>query len=109
MNNMIKETQLNIPDNYPTFGEFYTQNKSLIFKTLIDAYREVSNDHKLTIKVNINATVEEIPFDAHFIINKNDDDIIERLNNLYLPYYEKIEEYETCDEIKEIYKKIKGV
>jgi hypothetical protein len=106
---MVKETVLDITENYPTFGEFYLKNQPLIFKTLIDGYRELSNNLDLIITIKICACVENYNFDNSFYIKKDDEEIIERLNNIYIPYYEKNEEYEICDEIREIYKKIKGV
>lgn len=100
---MKTEETLNITKNYPTFKEFYDDSKPLIYKTLIEGYRKVSIDPNVKIKIRVNAIVEGLDFGADFIIEKQNNEIIERLNNLYLPYFEGIEDYETCEDIKKIY------
>lgn len=106
---MENENVLDISENYSTFGEFYFTNKLLIFKTLLNGYKKLSDNLDLTITIKIKARVEEINFETTFILTKDNDEVIERLMNMYLPYFEENEDYETCDEIKKMYKKIKGV
>ena len=104
----IEET-LNITKNYPTFREFYDESKPLIYKTLLDGYRKISEDPEKKVDIRVNAIVEGLDFGANFLIEKENSEIVDRLINLYLPYYEGVEDYETCSEIKVIYEKIKGV
>lgn len=106
---MVKETVINIEGDHPNFNVFYHNNRFLIFGKLLNGYRELSNDLENTIKVKFNATIDGLNFNSVFVIDKNDDDIIERLNTVYIPFYEQYEEYEVCNEIREIYKKIKGI
>lgn len=101
--------ELVLPINYDSFNEFYGENKLKIYQELIKGYEYVSENLNETFQLKINANVENINFSTTFNISKNDDEIIERLNYVYLPYFQKIEDYETCDKIKNIYKKIKGI
>lgn len=102
------ETIVNIEGNYPNFDVFYHNNRFLIFEKLINGYRDLSNNLENIIKVNFKCTINNVNFNSTFVVDKNNDEIIERLNNVYIPFYEQNEQYEVCDEIRKIYKKIKG-
>lgn len=100
---------LRLDENYPTFDEFLKKSRTVIYKTLIDGYRELSKNPESFINVVVIAKAENREFETTYHINKNYDDVIERLPNILIPYFENVEDYETCEEIRNIYEKIKGV
>jgi hypothetical protein len=93
-----------IEKKYPDFFTFYNESKDLIYHKFIEVFEELKDrkdgNAKITIIVG---NVEGRPFQSDFVIEKSKPNIlIETIN----PFFESIEDYETCDKIHRLYNQL---
>jgi hypothetical protein len=88
-----------IENNYSNFQEFYTNEKHQIYSKIIDIYEEILKGNIDSQKLIVVGKIEGCTFDTDFEINKDNQRL---LIDVIIPYFEKIEEYETCKKILEL-------
>jgi hypothetical protein len=92
--NVFKE--LSFEGRYNDFTDFYDENKTEIYKSIIDLFVEFKNCKKKSLNLQISAKIRGLDWDTEFTF-KRDETII--LTRDVMPYFEKMEDYETCSEI----------
>ena len=91
---------LTITGNYSTYDEFYSKNKILVFKDMIDLFKELKNEGKNLAILNLSANINGQLWKTDLKFHRNQYFVLIRD---MLPYFEKLEEYEICDEIKKLH------
>ena len=99
-----KRIKLKIEDNHSDFKSFYDTNKPLIFKKIIECFDIlIKNSNIKNIKLLIIGKISGFDWDTEFNFHKNDQ---ETLLRDVLPFFEQIEDYETCSEIINLHKEL---
>jgi len=101
------EIKLVFTGKYKEFTDFYDENKESIYRSIIELFKRFdnSNNEKKTLTLSIFAKISNLDWDTEFNFTKSESIILKRD---MMPYFEKIEDYETCGEICELYKSLKG-
>lgn len=94
---------LKLKGKYDNFPQFYNQNKETIYKTIIDVFEAFKTKKVTNLVLVINAKIEEISWRTEFNFNRKESIILTRD---IMPYFEEIEDYETCDKIKKLEKEL---
>jgi hypothetical protein len=92
--NLFKE--LSFEGRYNDFTDFYDENKIDIYKSIIELFSEFKKNKKKSLNLQISAKIKGLDWDTEFTF-KRDETII--LTRDVMPYFENIEDYETCSEI----------
>lgn len=92
--NTFKE--LSFEGDYSDFKDFYDENKTEIYKSIIELFNEFKNSKKKGLNLQISAKIKGLDWDTEFTF-KRDETII--LTRDVIPYFESIEDYETCSKI----------
>lgn len=102
MNNVLENPDmvLKFNDRYNSFKDFYLGQKQEIYLKLVDLFKELHITQKEKVSLQIRAYVSGFDFSSDFIYGLEDK---EKLIDTFLPYFESIEEYEMCSQIREIY------
>lgn len=95
----INSNTLDINENYRSFGEFYFLNKYKIYKSLVNIFQQLVDTKKENIEFIMKTNISNEPFVSKTSYNLKSKDILEVT---FLPYFEKLEDYETCFQIKKI-------
>jgi hypothetical protein len=92
--NTFKE--LSFEGEYSDFTDFYSENKSEIYKSIIELFSEFKNTKKKSLNLQISANIRGLDWDSEFNFKRDETFILTRD---VIPYFEQIEDYETCSEI----------
>jgi hypothetical protein len=94
--------RLLIEKNYDDFPSFYKESKDIIYRKIIDTFESAKASGKETQILIVTARIENQPFDTDFPIIKSDPGLLMRI----IPYFESIEDYETCGKIMKLYSEL---
>ena len=81
---------------FKSYGQFHSENKEKIYKTIIDLFKEFSVVRNKTLSMTISANIENIEWNTELCFSRNESYILKKD---VMPYFEEIEDYETCSEI----------
>lgn len=82
--------------NYGSFDEFYTENKSEIYRTIVDIFNEYKSTDKKVLTFSLSALITNIKWITEFSFTKDQFFVMKRD---VLPYFEEMEDYEMCTKI----------
>lgn len=91
---------LNFEGRYSDFTDFYDLNKTDIYKSIVDLFIEFNTTKTKTLSLHITAKIKGLDWDTEFTFHKDETIILTRD---VMPYFEKIEDYETCQKIKNLH------
>lgn len=97
---MKPDIKLKLDKDYDSYKSFYDENIILIYKTTVKLFGLFKNKRKKRIKLSVDATIDGLDWGTDFEYSKNDYFI---LNKHLLPYFENIEDFETCVEIRDLF------
>jgi hypothetical protein len=86
---------------YKTYNDFHVDNKEIIYKTIINLFKEFQLSKNKLFYMLIHANIENIEWSTELSFNKNEFYILKKD---IMPHFEEIEDYETCSEIINITK-----
>jgi hypothetical protein len=92
--NIFKE--LSFDGRYNDFTDFYDENKTEIYKSIIELFAEFKVSRKKSLNLQISAKIRGLDWDTEFTFKKDETIILTRD---VMPYFENMEDYETCSEI----------
>lgn len=92
-----------IVGDYEDFDDFYETNKKDIYLNTIKVFEGFKNNKKRVLSLYYFGLVNYLSWEAEFIINRKDKNM---LIDFIIPYFENIEEYELCSEILKLYNEI---
>lgn len=88
-------------NNYEDFKDFYDENKNLIYKSILEIFKGFTKTRKKSLTLHLSAKIKEYDWDTEFNFSRNEIIVLKRD---LMPYFEEIEDYETCNEIKNLYR-----
>lgn len=94
---------LKLKGKYDNFPHFYNHNKEIIYKTIIDVFDAFKKRKSNNLLLVIHAKIDEISWKTEFNFNRKESIILTRD---IMPYFEDIEDYETCNRIKNLEKEL---
>ena len=94
---------LELKGKYNDFTDFYDENKRIIYESIFDVFKEFRNTKKKKLTLFVSAKIRELEWDTEFNFHKEESVVLKRD---LMPYFEEIEDYETCNEINNLYKEL---
>lgn len=89
--------------NYEDFKDFYDENKDEIYKSILKLFNGFIDTKRKKLTLHLSARIKDLDWDTEFTFHKEESIVLKRD---LMPYFESIEDYETCNDIKNLYKKI---
>ena len=86
---------------YKEFTDFYDINKETIYKGILDVFEEFKTTRNKSLDLYISAKIQGLDWDTNFTFHKDESIVLKRD---LMPYFEQIEDYETCHIINSLYK-----
>jgi hypothetical protein len=96
MNEKLPIVPIVIDNDYSSFHEFYSKEKRVIYKKIIDVFEEILKENIKEKKLLVIARIDGVSFDTDFQIDRDNKKL---LTDVIIPYFEEIEEYELCSKI----------
>ena len=84
-------------DHFSDYGTFMDVSRDPIYRTILNAFKELKEKDKVSI--NVTAHVDNTEFESELEFTKLNLDILTDVVN---PYFEEIEDYETCAKVMEV-------
>jgi hypothetical protein len=102
----VKPTiKLKLDKNYESFNQFYDDNRDVIYKSIIDIFNQFLTTDKIELTLSVNAKIDNLDWGTDFTFTKNQKITLSRD---ILPYFEMVEDYDTCIKIRDLIKKLNG-
>jgi len=95
--------KVELTNDYTDFKDFYDINKEMIYRSIIEIFTEFKNGNDDDLSLYISAKIRGLDWETEFNFNRNDTIVLKRD---IIPYFENIEDYETCSEIISLYKNL---
>ena len=97
---ILTET-LRIETNFPDFMSFYNESEETIYRKILEIFEDLKTSNKDQKQLIIIANIDGFVFDTIFYILKDNHQLI---TDVIRPYFERMEDYETCEKIVKICK-----
>ena len=81
-------------NKFNDYGTFMEASRDPIYRTILSAFKELKEKEK--VAVSITANVDSTEFESEIEFTKLNLDILRDVVN---PYFEEIEDYETCNKV----------
>ncbi len=91
---------LEIKNNYQEFREFYDENKEVIYKSILEVFEGLKTTRKKTLSLLVVSEIAGLEWDTEFTFSKSESKVLFRD---VMPYFEQIEDYETCSKIVKLH------
>lgn len=101
--NQIARKKLKLKGEYLEFHDFYSVNKIVIYKNIVTLFQKFKDSTKHELVLKLSANIKGVEWDTELRFKR------EELNVLMkdvMPYFEEVEDYETCMDIKTLYKEL---
>jgi hypothetical protein len=89
-----------IKGKYQDFNDFYDVNKKPIYENIVEVFKGFQGSKKKVLSLYVQAIIQGLEWDTEFKFNRSETIILTRD---VLPFFESIEDYEKCGEIKNLY------
>jgi hypothetical protein len=104
-----KETsvkKLNIKGKYSEFTDFYDTNKVKIYKNIINLFGTFKNKDKNELILVLSAKIMDLDWETELKFGRQEITVL--IKDL-IPYFESVEDYETCGEIHNLYLELSSI
>ena len=89
-----------IKGKYTDFNDFYDINKKSIYENIVEVFKGFKDTKKRVLSLYIQAIIQGLEWDTEFKFSRNETIVLSRD---VIPFFEGIEDYEKCAEIKNLY------
>lgn len=96
--------KMRINGEYDNFTDYFEENKKEIYLNIIKTFEGFLNNRKKILTIYIYGIISLYSWESEIKINRSDIDFL--IENL-IPYFENIEDYETCGKVVELYNNLK--
>lgn len=96
--------KLNLKGKYNDFPTFYLQNKEIIYRTIIEVFEAFKTKNDSNLLLVVSAKIEDISWKTEFNFTKHESIVIMKRD--IIPFFEEIEDYETCNTIKKLHREL---
>lgn len=97
----IKRLKIDNPIIYSDFDSFMDANREKIYRGIIEIFNELKFSKKKSLSMELFANISGFNWDSEFSFTEDDAIVLTRD---LIPYFQDIEDYETCTEIMKIYR-----
>lgn len=94
---------LQINGKYKDFTDFYDENKDVIYENILNVFKQFKSTRKKSLALFVSAKIMNVDWETEFIFHKEESIVLKRD---LIPYFEMIEDYEKCCEIKNLYQEL---
>jgi len=94
---MLEERTLVFEKDFESFVDFYQTSNYEIFKETIELLKIIKEKHKASLIIT--AKINGLVFSSELVYDLS---TYEELRNILINYFEKIEDYESCETIKKL-------
>lgn len=101
-NTIIKE--LSIDGSYLDFNDFYSKNNEIIYRTIIELFGKLKSKKYQYATILITTKIKDLNWDTDLTFSLAQSFLLKRD---ILPFFEEIEDYETCVKIQSLDNQIK--
>lgn len=101
--NQEKIEQLKFNNDYDSFVEFLEDTRFEIYNSVFKMFSKLYTEKLEVVKMVVIGKINGKDFDTDFIYTKKQSSVI---TDELLPFYEKREDYEMCQNIKTLYKNL---
>ena len=95
--------KLYIKGYYKTSNDFLNVNKEKVYRSVIELYKGFLTNKKKTLTLYIQAMIVGNEWDVEYTYSRNNTKV---LDEIIIPYFMNIEDYETCTEILQLKKNL---
>jgi len=95
--------KLRVGEEYKDYNSFYNENKTLIYQNIFSLFKSLKRKDKNNLILVLSAKINGLHWEADLKFSREN---VIVLYKEVLPYFESIEDYETCGEIHALYQKI---
>jgi len=92
-----------IKNEYDTYQNFFVENEELIYKEILLIFKSFRNTRKRKLTLQVFANILDMDWKADIHSFRDETILLERD---FLPFFERNEDYETCEEIKSLIKEL---
>lgn len=101
-----KDITLIIEKEYQTFNEFYSENKCDIFSAFLDLFQIMDKERERNeFVLEVVWKIKKSTITTEYQYDRNSTHLLEEV---LLPYFEEIEDYETCQLILKLNENLKN-
>lgn len=97
----IKRLKIDVPTIYPDFESFMNTNREKIYRGIIEIFNELKTTKRKSLSMSLFANINGFNWDTEFSFTKDEAIVLTRD---LIPYFQEIEDYETCSEIITLYR-----
>lgn len=97
----IKRLKIDSPIIYSDFDSFMDANREKIYRGIIEIFNELKFSKKKSLSMELFANINGFNWDSEFSFTQDDAIVLTRD---LIPYFQDIEDYETCSEIMKLYR-----
>lgn len=95
----VATKKLSIKGKYNEFSDFYDVNKVVIYKNILKLFTQFKNKEKTILVLTISAKIKGLDWETDLKFTRSEINVLKRD---IMPYFEQIEDYETCGKICEL-------
>jgi hypothetical protein len=104
MENNVTMVKLDIEGKYIDFTDFYGVNKIIIYNNIINLFEDFKDKKKKLLVLKLSANIQNIEWKTELEFSRKEIHILKRD---ILPFFEEIEDYETCEKVSKLCETIK--
>jgi len=104
MENDVTMVKLDIEGKYIDFTDFYGVNKIIIYNNIINLFEDFKDKKKKLLVLELSANIQNIEWKTELEFSRKEIYILKRD---ILPFFEEIEDYETCEKVSKLCETIK--
>jgi hypothetical protein len=104
MTNNVTMVKLDIEGEYNNFTDFYGVNKVIIYNNIINLFEDFKDKKKKKLVLELSANIENIQWKTELEFTRKEIYVLKRD---ILPFFEEIEDYETCEKVFNLCETIK--
>jgi len=92
----VATKKLSIKGKYNEFSDFYDVNKVVIYKNILKLFTSFKDKENTTLVLTISAKIKGLDWETDLKFTRDEINVLKRD---IMPYFEEIEDYETCGKI----------
>lgn len=99
-----KVMKLTISGKYDNYIDFYSFNKTTIYNNIISLFESFKENEKKRLVLKLSANIENMKWKTDLEFTREEIYVLKRD---ILPYFEELEDYETCERVVKLCEIIK--
>lgn len=106
MKKYTNDMVIDLTKNYKDFRHFYDENRSIIYKSIIEIFEKFKTTKKKNLKLIVRAIIMDLKFETEFCYDRDQNFVLTRD---LMPHFEQIEDFETCAKIRDLHRELNNI